>query len=185
MLTITGLYLVAGLIEKTTGATDTREMGGLYAAGAPLGVAFLILVLAVAGVPPFLGFWPKLLLLESSLDNMRVVTGGPIDWWAAALAMSLLANALLTLIAGTRIWAHVFWRAGPEGALSEVPNERLRPLKRGEQWLGFGSTAALVGVVVLLGLLPNRLLDLGRSAAIDLLRPDAYIAATNLAGSVP
>src|SRR5690606_25547058 len=81
MLTITGLYLVAGLIEKATGTTDTRGMGGLYAAGAPLGVVFLILVLAVAGVPPFLGFWPKLLLLESSLDASGLALGGAVDWW--------------------------------------------------------------------------------------------------------
>ena len=36
MLTITALYLVAGLIEKATGQTDTRRMGGLYAASSPL-----------------------------------------------------------------------------------------------------------------------------------------------------
>ena len=32
MLTMTALYLVAGLIEALTGETDTRRMGGLYAA---------------------------------------------------------------------------------------------------------------------------------------------------------
>lgn len=185
MLTITGLYLVAGLIEKATGAYDTRHMGGLYAAGAPLGIVFLVLIFAVAGVPPFLGFWPKLLLLESSLDVSLITSGEAINWWAAALALSLLANALLTLIAGTRLWAHIFWRAGPEGAQSEVPNDRLRPLQRRELWLGFGPTVALVGIVVALGLFPNPLLDLGRSAALDLLQPGAYVAATNLAGGTP
>ena len=185
MLTITGLYMIVGLIEKTTGAYDTRQMGGLYAAGAPLGIAFLVLIFAVAGVPPFLGFWPKLLLLESSLDSALLISGENIDWWAAALALSLLLNALLTLIAGTRLWAHVFWRAGPEGPQSEVPNDKLQPLKRNEQWLGFGSAVVLVAMVVALGLFPNPLLDLGRTAAMDLLQPDAYVSATNLAEGTP
>ena len=62
---MTALYLVAGLVEWQMGQSDTRHMGGLYAASAPVSVLFLVLVLAVAGVPPFLGFWPKLLLLQA------------------------------------------------------------------------------------------------------------------------
>jgi multicomponent Na+:H+ antiporter subunit D len=181
MLTMTGLYLAAGLIEKATGTDDTRRMGGLYAANAPLSVVFLVLILAVSGVPPFLGFWPKLLLLEAGLDSSGVAGMAGIDWWALALAFSLLLNALLTLIAGTRIWAHIFWRAGPEGAQSEAPNERLRSLGRRERWLGLGTTGVLTFAVLLLGLFPNMLLDLGRTAARDLLQPGPYIAATGLA----
>src|SRR5690606_3902439 len=64
ILTMTALYMVAGLVEKRTGAKDSRQMGGLYAASAPISILFFTLVLASSGVPPFLGFWPKLLLLE-------------------------------------------------------------------------------------------------------------------------
>lgn len=185
MLTMTGLYLAAGLIEKATGATDTRDMGGLYAANAPLSIVFFVLILAVSGVPPFLGFWPKLLLLEAGLDGSGLLAMTEIDWWALGLSLCLLLNALLTLIAGARIWAHVFWRAGPEGAQSEAPNDKLRPLNRNERWLGFGATAVLTAAVVALGLLPNPLLDLGRTAALDLLQPKAYVAATGLMGAAP
>lgn len=185
MLTMTGLYLVAGLIEKATGTTDSREMGGLYAWSTPLSVIFFVLVLAVSGVPPFLGFWPKLLLLEAGLDGSGLAGTSGIDWWALVLALSLLANAFLTLLAGMRLWAHIFWRAGPEGAQSEAPNERLQPLARRERRLGLGATTALTCAVVLLGLLPNLLLDLGRTAARDLLEPGPYIAATGLAEATP
>ncbi len=185
MLTMTGLYLAAGLIEKSTGATDTREMGGLYAVNAPLSIVFLVLILAVAGVPPFLGFWPKLLLLEAGLDGSGLAGMAAIDWWALGLALCLLLNALLTLIAGTRLWAHVFWRAGPEGPHSEAPNERLRALSRRERWFGLGATALLTALVFALGLFPNTLLELGRAAAMDLLDPGAYVAATGLAGGTP
>ena len=56
-----------------TGETDTRRMGGLYAASPMPSIVFFVLVLAVAGVPPFLGFWPKLLLVQ----------GGIADWGIA------------------------------------------------------------------------------------------------------
>jgi multicomponent Na+:H+ antiporter subunit D len=185
MLTITGLYLCAGLIEAATGATDTREMGGLYAASTPLSLIFLVLILGIAGVPPFLGFWPKLLLLEAGLDGSNLLTDAGIDWVPLALAFALLLNAMLTLIAGTRIWAHVFWRSGPEGALSESANPNLRPLGARQSWFGIGAAAALTLFVAVLGIVPNGLLEIGRAAALDLLNPAAYVAATGLAGGGP
>ncbi len=52
-----------------TGETDTRRMGGIYAAAAWPSILFFVLMLAVAGVPPFLGFWPKLLLVEGGITG--------------------------------------------------------------------------------------------------------------------
>lgn len=184
MVTMTALYLVAGLIEARTGATDTRKMGGLYAASAPISIVFLVLVMAISGVPPFLGFWPKLLLLEGGLDASGLVEG-QIDWTALALSAALLLNALLTLIAGTRLWSHIFWRAGWEGETSETPNPNLRPLTGREAWLGLGTTAILTAAIFALGLVPDILLGLGRSAAVDLLHPQPYLAATGIEGAPP
>ncbi len=185
MLTVTALYLVAGLVEKATGQIDTRRMGGLYAANSPLSVIFLLLVLSISGIPPSLGFWPKLLLLEGSLDasGLAGAADAPIDWWGVALAASLLLNAFLTTIAGTRLWAHIFWREGPEGAQSEVSNPGLRRLTPRESWLGLAPTAVLTGAVVAVALLPNPLLEAGRAAARDLLEPQHYIDATRLGGT--
>ena len=180
MLTITGLYLVAGLIEKATGETDTRRMGGLYGASAPLSILFLVLVLAVSGVPPFLGFWPKLLLLEASLDGSGLVSG-ELDFWSLGLGVCLLVNALLTVIAGSRLWAHIFWRAGH----AEAPNPDLRRLSLRERAFGLGSAAFLTALVVLAGLVPNLLFAVGSNAALDLRQPQNYIEATGLGGTLP
>ena len=161
MLTMTGLYLVAGLVEQRTGATDTREMGGLYAAGAPLAVLFLVLMLAVAGVPPFLGFWPKLLLLQAAIGE-----GG---WLGGLVVGALVLNAVLTLIAGTRLWSHVFWRPAPTA---------LAPAGSGGAALG--ATAVLVALIFAAGLWPNALFEVLRSGAPDLLDPARYVAAVGL-----
>lgn len=184
MLTMAALYFVAGLIERTTGARDTRQMGGLYAANAPLSILFLLLVLAISGVPPFLGFWPKLLLLEGALDGAGIMSGA-LDGWALWLLACLLLNALLTLVAGTRLWSHIFWRAGLEGERSEIANPNLRPLGRAATWAGIGTTAVLTALVVALGLYPDPLLQLGYAAAHDLLEPASYIAATGIEGGTP
>jgi multicomponent Na+:H+ antiporter subunit D len=180
MLTITALYFVAGLVEKVTGETDSRRMGGLYAANSLLSILFLVLVLAVSGVPPFLGFWPKLLLLESGIDGALAASA---DWWAVTLAAAILLNAWLTLIAGTRLWAHIFWRPGWEGGRSESPNDRLRAPTGRERNLGLATAAVLTGVVVLAGLLPDLLLFVGQQASLDLLQPGPYVAATGLGGN--
>ncbi len=181
MLTMTALYLVAGLVETATGETDTRRMGGLYAAAPALAVLFFVLMLAVSGVPPFLGFWPKLLLVEAGVSSWA--PGG--DWWALALWIAVLANALLTLVAGSRLWAHIFWRAGQEGAATEAPNPDLKPLDRRSVWLGVAPAGLLTFVVLVLGLWPEPLLAFGKAAAAALMQPADYIAATGLAGAYP
>lgn len=181
MLTITGLYLVAGLLEAMTGETDTRRMGGIYAAASWPSLLFFALMLAVAGVPPFLGFWPKLLLVQGGIEGW----GSGRDGWALALWLAVLANALLTLIAGSRLWAHIFWRPGHEGAASEAPNPDLKPLTPQVSRLGLGSASVLTLVVLLLGLWPEPLLGFGKEAAAGLLRPLNYVAATGLEGAAP
>ena len=181
MLTITGLYLVAGLLETMTGETDTRRMGGIYAAASLPSLLFFVLMLAVAGVPPFLGFWPKLLLVQGGIEAWGF--GG--DGWALALWIAVLGNALLTLIAVSRLWAHIFWRAGPEGAVTEAPNPDLKPLAPRVRRLGLGTAGVLTFVVLALGLWPEPLLGFGRDAAAGLLQPANYVVATGLAGAAP
>lgn len=169
ILTISALYLLAGLIEKLTGERDSRFMGGVYTASSPLSILFIILVFAVAGLPPFLGFWPKLLLVEAGLGDGDTL-----------LVVAIVLNSLLTTIAGTRLWAHIFWRAGREGELSEQPNDRLTLLSNGDKWWAMAPTAFLVLLIVWFGIQPNLIIDAGRVAAADLLVTDRYVAATGI-----
>jgi multicomponent Na+:H+ antiporter subunit D len=182
ILTMTALYLVAGLIERVTGETDSRRMGGLYAASSPLSILFFVLVLAAAGVPPFLGFWPKLLLLEAGFAEAGIGAGPVTNWDGILLVAALLINAFLTLVAGTRLWAHIFWRAGREGAQSEYQVQTVGRLNRKERWLGLGAAMVLVGAIALAGLLPDTLFATMQAGAGDLVDPSRYIAAVGLAG---
>jgi multicomponent Na+:H+ antiporter subunit D len=155
ILTFGALYLVAGLIERATGTADTGEMGGLYAASSRLSIMFLLLILGVAGIPPFLGFWPKLLLLQGYVADS--------NW---LLLFGLLASSLLSLIAGARLWSFIFW------------HPRLEPLVRPR---GYGPAILLTATVLLLGIAPNLLIKAGNVAARDLRDPARYVAAVGLA----
>jgi multicomponent Na+:H+ antiporter subunit D len=155
ILTITALYMVAGLVERATGQTDTRQMRGLYAANSLVSIIFLVLILAISGVPPFLGFWPKLLLLQGLIGS---------EQWV--LMFALLFNALLTLIAGTRLWSHIFWRGTAEKVA--LP---FRPAL---------ATFLLTVAIFTLGLAPNLLIDAAGTAARDLLDAGRYIASVGL-----
>ncbi|HEY8595600.1 MAG TPA: Na+/H+ antiporter subunit D [Devosiaceae bacterium] len=174
ILTMTALYLVAGLAERMTGATDTRQMGGVYSASSPLSILFLVLVFAVAGLPPFLGFWPKLMLVEAGIAQG--------DW---LIVYVILANSFLTSIAGTRLWAHVFWRVGREGELSEVPNDRVRRLNGRETGFGLAPTAVLVAAILALGLWPNPLFETSRMAAQGLIDNAAYVKSVSPQRNAP
>lgn len=176
MLTMTALYLVAGLIERVTGEVDSRAMGGLYHARPLLAVMFFVLVLAVAGVPPFLGFWPKLFLLQAALAPAAAVAAGPA-WLASVLAVALMLNALLTLFAGARLWSHIFWREGPAGGGDTAPAIALTAAPLGA---GLVATVALVGIVLAAGLWPEALIVTARIGAAGLLDPAAYFAAFGL-----
>ncbi len=169
MLTMTALYLVAGLVERMTQATDTRFMGGVYQFNSPVSIMFILLVFAAAGLPPFLGFWPKLLIVEAGL--------GMQDW---LIVSAVLINSLLTSIAGTRLWAHIFWRSGREGDEAEVFNDRLRPLTVIENRASLTAAVSLVAVIMVLGLWPNLIFESVRIAASDLLQPERYVSATGL-----
>jgi len=177
ILTMTALYLVAGLVERETGETDSRRMGGLYASSAPLSVLFLVLVLAAAGVPPFLGFWPKLLLLRAGLEQG--------DWLGGLLVGGLLINAVLTLIAGSRLWAHIFWRGEALEPQTERVDSDVDAMGGQEAWLRLGATGALVAMIVAAGLWPNFLFEIAGIGAGDMLDPSRYVSAVGLAGVLP
>jgi hypothetical protein len=68
----------------------------------------------------------------------------------------------------------VFWRNGREGKQSEVPNDRLRALdKRAKRW-GLVPTAALVALIVGLGLFPNAYIEAGVRAGFSVAQTGVY-----------
>jgi len=63
------LFMTAGSIEKQTGTTDLRKVGGLAKKMPVTMICFTISGLAIAGLPPFNGFFSKELIFDAALES--------------------------------------------------------------------------------------------------------------------
>ena len=65
------LFLDAGAVEQATGTRDLHEMGGLSKKMPVTSVSTLAGAMSLAGVPPFNGFWSKLLIVVAAVQAGR------------------------------------------------------------------------------------------------------------------
>lgn len=164
MLVMTALYLACGVAGRLGTAFEMRQLGGLYIASPLLAALFLVLVFGVAGLPPFSGFWPKVVLTQAALVEER--------WWLAA---AILATGLMTTIAAGRAFAHSFWRGGPAGTPDGIQLGIAPTLSRGDMAFLVVPLAGLTFLIVLLGVWPAPLLAIAEAAAAGLFDPTAYV----------
>jgi len=165
MLVMTALYLAIGLAARLGGGFSLTMAGGLYRDHPLFTALSLMLFFAVSGLPPFSGFWPKVMLVKSALDS-----------GAGWLAGALLLTGFLTMIATGRVFLLAYWRPAQEGSTTgqaALPALALLPL------------LVLTTLSVLIGLFPETLLALIKSAALTLDEPSAYLNSVFPAGSAP
>jgi multicomponent K+:H+ antiporter subunit D len=95
-------FLLAEAIAVRRGGSDALVPLPLSAAWAPLGVAFFISAVAVAGVPPLAGFMGKAWLLKAAGST-------PLGTWVVAL---VLGSSLAMMVAMARAGSVLFWQGG-------------------------------------------------------------------------
>lgn len=61
------LFLNSGAVEYTTGTRDLQKMGGLAKKMPLTGATSMVASLSIAGIPPFNGFWSKLLIILAAV----------------------------------------------------------------------------------------------------------------------
>ncbi|UHS55965.1 Na+/H+ antiporter subunit D [Agrobacterium vaccinii] len=155
VVVMTALYLAIGHAMRLGGASTLADISGLYAKAPLFSGLALALFFAGSGLPPFSGFWPKLMLTKSAIDIGA--------WWLAA---SILISGFLCTIAFARIYLLCFWRSSPPG-MKAVETASPAP-----------SLAPLVGLTLLIvgfGLFPDVVVRLSQQAADQLAEPSAYI----------
>jgi len=62
------LFYSAGAVERQTGTTELKDLGGLGRKMPVTFVCFLVAAAAISGVPPFNGFFSKELVFDAALD---------------------------------------------------------------------------------------------------------------------
>lgn len=161
ILVMAALYLCAGVIARMTGSFDLHAVSGLYRASPFFAAMFLVLVFAVSGLPPFSGFWPKLILVRSSMDAGQ-------GW----LTFAYLLASFISMIAIGRVWLFAFWRSDLGGKPSVVS-----ALSLDEARAYLTPIAALVIAIIGLGIIANPAIHLASLAAVSIVDPSAYINA--------
>src|SRR5699024_1367146 len=74
IITEAGLFFLIGFIIYRTGESDISRLGGLIKIHPVVGWTFFIAALGIAGVPPLSGFYGKLFITESLIDNGYVIS---------------------------------------------------------------------------------------------------------------
>ncbi|MBP7176692.1 MAG: hypothetical protein KBA53_10850 [Thermoclostridium sp.] len=101
------LFMTAGSIEQQTGTTDLRKISGLAKSMPVTMICFTVSGLAIAGVPPFNGFFSKELIFDAALEI------NPIFYVGALLGAFLTAVSFLKM-----------GRAAFAGELKSLPGKR-------------------------------------------------------------
>jgi multicomponent Na+:H+ antiporter subunit D len=160
----TCLFLVNGLVETMTGTAALDSLGGLQRRAPFAALMFMLAALSLAGLPPFSGFFGKLVLVQAGLAAEA--------WTITAVS---LAVSLLTLFSMVKIWAGIFW-GDPKYEPPLVAARGEGPLRA--PFLMNVATAGLVGATLAIAIWAQPVWELTQRAAQELLDPQAhYIAA--------
>jgi len=157
MIVLSGLFITIGLMRKMGGSFLLYKMkGGLMNKSSLLSLAFLVPALSLSGIPPFTGFWGKLLLLQASI-------GADIYW----IVFVALVAVVLTLYIMMKVWIKAFWG---KHEVQETQAED-KPVRISE-WV---SSAAFSAIILLLSLYPEPLVKLSIQIGKQLANPEIYI----------
>jgi len=102
------LFLCSGSIEYATGTRQLKKMGGLIERLPATGFTCIVASLSIAGVPPFNGFWSKLVIILAAFQAGYYPLAGII-----------ILVSFVTLISFLKVMRYAFLGSLPE-TLKEV-----------------------------------------------------------------
>jgi len=160
-------FLIADRVAAARSSGDALLQPAALAprAWGPLGVAFVIAAVAVAGMPPLGGFFGKALLLQAA---------GNTPWAAWAIAV-VLGSSLAIVVAVARAGSALFWKPGAAAPAAVGAHHALH------------STSIVLGLALVAGvaLLAKPVSAFTDAAATQLFERQAYIEAVLGAQPVP
>jgi multicomponent K+:H+ antiporter subunit D len=162
-LVAAALFLLSDNVANTRGIYRDRLVAGpQLPAGNLLGGLFLLLAVAVAGLPPLSGFVGKLMVLQAGLASP----------WMPWIVTVILVTSLLTVVALARAGSTLFFKTEQRAGNATLPNmANLIPV------------IALAGSSIVLVVYAGPIYAFTAATAAQLLDPAAYVAA--VLGNLP
>ncbi|HPU13769.1 MAG TPA: Na+/H+ antiporter subunit A [Aeromicrobium sp.] len=106
------LFLVVGVIDRSVGTRDLRDLSGMRAARPMLFITTVIAAASMAGIPPTLGFTAKEAALTAFAD-----LGADLGWggWGNSALVGIVAGSILTTAYSARfVWGAFANKPGVE-----------------------------------------------------------------------
>ncbi len=129
------LFLCAGAIERATGTRNLKELGGLWQRMPVTSASCAVGALSISGVPPFNGFWSKLLIIAAA---------GFAGYWG--LAAVTVVVSFLTLVSFVKVQKYALF--GPMSA-RVLRGTREAPASMCFSLVVLAAACFLLGVLVL------------------------------------
>lgn len=150
------LFMAVGIVELRAGSGQLGAAQGVLRLDPTAAATFLILAMALAGLPPLSGFWAKLFLIMAGFQSEA--------WITSTLAIVV---SFLTLASMLKIWNAAYWGDASQSFWQSVPN--IHRLHVGALILATLSMGT--------GILAIPLFDHFQRYSLHLLTADRYIAA--------
>ena len=161
------LFMIAGVIGKLGASFELARLGGLYQERPGFAMLFLLAALSLIGIPPLSGFWAKLLIIEAGLHHDATV-----------VIVFVVLVSLLTFIPLIRIWSEAFWKPKPlstEDAAADTTDSKAGPSVTPPNWYAWTPVLGLSIIMLLIGFLPSKIIEMSDTAAQSLMNPSAYL----------
>jgi multicomponent Na+:H+ antiporter subunit D len=168
MLVVAGMFLCCGIVERLAGTDDMDKLGGLHRRAPWLSVLMLVAAMSTVGLPPFSGFYGKLMILREAFDPAQGAA------WRV-LAGAVIVSGALTLVVMAKLYVRVFWTS-PTGE-PEGQSHLSFPGRTGGLRGAYVSSSLLLGASVLIGLAPESLVSTSLVATSEASEPRRYVTA--------
>ncbi len=139
MFVKTNLIMTSGIIEQEYKTNDLQKIGHVLKSCPLLAVIFFIAAMSLAGLPPFSGFWGKLLIFKSAIVSHNYIP----------LTIAIVV-ALFTLYSMLKVWRFVYCEksANSSDKLHKVSLSKPQTI----------SLTAMLAIPALFGIIPAILL---------------------------
>lgn len=164
ILAKTNLFIISGVVFRMKGSYELDKLGSVYKVYPLVGLIFLISAMALAGIPPFSGFWGKYLIAKAGFDLD--------EYWIIGIALFV---GLLTLFSMTKIWNAVFWKDQKERDFEA--EDAYTQLSLSKKAAIFAPSVIVAGGILVFSFFVEPIYELALRASNELLDKSAYIEA--------